>query len=218
MTQTRKWIIFVLGGMLLTLTQPLSAQTFRLGLRDGMSLSWLVGIENTLPQAGFYAGITGDLYLNEHWGVGMDVTFSEQGAICKENDNGVAIDYSFGYLNIPLVAHYRLPLGEQHLKFSAGVQAGIFLFGRYDYVAPSVTGDGRVSGGGAFNRDSFHPADFGATVGVEWGVGATSLEVRYTMGITQTHNGISNTLNGYYYISVPDNRNSVLQIGTIVRF
>ena len=202
------------------LCQSASAQTFKFGLRDGVTLSWLVGIDDTYPQAGFYGGIMGDCYFGEHWGVGMDVTFSEQGVRCKENSDGVAINYSLGYLNIPLVAHYRIPLaGNEHfLKILAGVQAGVFLGADYDYIAPSVVGDGRVSGSGSFERDSFHPYDLGATVGVEWGVGFASLEVRYTLGITQTHNGIANTLNGNYYISVPDNRNSVLQIGTIIRF
>jgi hypothetical protein len=41
------------------------------------------------------------------------------------------------------------------------------------------------------------------------------IETRYTMGITQTHNGISTTANGNVYISVPDNRNSTFMFALI---
>lgn len=211
--------LFATLGTIALFCQPASAQTFKLGLRDGLSLSWLVGIDNTLPQASFYAGITSDLYFGDKWGVGVDVSFAEQGALCKENDKGVVMDYSFRYLNVPLLARYRLHIGaEQFLQFSAGAQVGVFLSAGYEYTAPSVLGDGMVSGGDRFASDSFHPLDYGVVAAVEFGTGNTSVEVRYTLGISQTHNGISNTLNDYYYISVPDNRNSVLQIGTIVRF
>ncbi len=219
MKHLHRHLLLATIGALTLFCQPTSAQTFQVGLRDGFSLSWLVGIDGTLPQASFYAGITGDYFLDERWGVGMDVTLSEQGALCKENGDGVAIDYSFHYLNIPLMARYRLPFGaEQFLQLSAGAQVGVFLMAGYEYTAPSVVGDGRVSGSGKFDRSSFHPLDFGVVAAIEFGLGNTSIEARYSLGITQTHNGISNTLNGYYYISVPDNRNSVLQIGTIIRF
>lgn len=220
MKHLRTLILLATLGTLTLLPTTTSAQTtFRLGLRDGVSLSWLVGIDNTLPQVSFYAGITGDCYFDERWGVGVDVTLAEQGALCKPNSDLVTMDYSFHYLNIPLLALYRLPIGrEQHLTLSLGAQAGIFLMGGYDYTAPSVLGEGQVSGSGSFDRDSFHPVDMGVVAALEYGIGRTSIEVRYTLGLSQTHNGISNTLNGYYYISVPDNRNSVLQLGTIVRF
>lgn len=218
---TKKHLIrlFATLGTIALLCPTASAQTFRFGLRDGFSLSWLVGIDDTLPQASFYAGITGDCYFGDRLGVGLDVTLAEQGALCNENSEGVITDYSFHYLNIPLMAHYRLPIGaEQFLQFSAGGQVGIFLSASCDYTAPSVLGDGYVSGSERLDSDSFHPTDFGVVAAVEFGTGNTSIEVRYALGITQTHNGISNTLNGNYYISVPDNRNSVLQIGTIIRF
>lgn len=218
MKQLRKLLLTAIVGTLATLGTTASAQTFRVGLRDGVSFSWLVGIDDTSPQVAFYAGITGDCFFSERWGVGLDVTLAEQGVRCNPNSDDVAIGYSFHYLNIPLMLHYRVPLGKQYLQFSAGAQAGIFLTAGYDYTAPSVLGDGSANGDGRFDRTMFHPLDCGVVAAAEFGMGRTAIEVRYTLGITQTHNGISNTLNGNYYISVPDNRNSVLQIGTIIRF
>ena len=219
MKHLRKLLVAATLGTLLSVSNPLMAQTFEVGVRDGVSLSWLVGIKDTYPLAGFYAGLTGDLYLGDHWGASVDVTLAEQGVRCKENSEGVAISYLYDYLNIPLSLHYRVGLFDKHtLQFMAGGQIGAFLLGKYEYTAPSVTDEGFVSGSEWLDSESFHPFDFGVLVGLQWCVGKTAIEVRYTLGITQTHNGISNTMGDKYYISVPDNRNSVLQIGTVFRF
>ena len=205
--------------LLTTISLPASAQRFSLGFRDGVSLSWLAGIENTLPLAGFYVGVTADYMVSDNWAVGIDATLAEQGAQCLPNGDDVAMTYSFDYLNIPVLARYCLPFGsDQLLTLSAGAQVGLFLLCSYAYTAPSVLGDEMISGNGYLDSNSFHPMDFGIVAAVEYGMGDFSIEARYTLGITQTHNGISNTLNGYYYISVPDNRNSVFQLGTGYRF
>lgn len=218
----RKLIITIalLLGLSTAHPQHSLAQGFELGVRDGIGLSWLVGIDNTLPQAGFYVGFVGNYFFDERLGVGVDVTLSEQGALCRKNSDGVTMDYSFNYLNIPILGQYHIDLTNDHsLRFMAGVQLGVFLWGTFEYTAPSITGTGVVNGIEQLNRNSFHPVDLGITAGAQWLVGkTTAIDVRYTLGITQTHNGISNTLNGYYYISVPDNRNSVLQIGTTILF
>lgn len=216
-------LVFALSALLALLSlapQHTQAQGFEVGVRDGMSLSWLVGIDDTLPQASFYAGFTGNYFFDQNWGVGVDVTLSEQGALCKKNTQGVTMDYMYHYLNVPLLLQYQHDLGMGHrLRFMAGAQLGIFLAARYDYTAPSITGEGVVSGGEVISREEFHPFDVGVSAGVQWLVGDyTAVELRYTLGVTQTHNGISNTHNGHHYISVPDNRNSVLQIGTVFLF
>ena len=84
MKQTKKLTLLAICSALFALCQPASAQTFSFGVRDGVSLSWLVGIDNTTPMPGLYAGITGDFRFNERWGVGLDVTLSEQGVYCNE--------------------------------------------------------------------------------------------------------------------------------------
>ena len=213
-------MILAMGCALLAPTQKTQAQGFEAGVRDGVSLSWLVGIDETQPLAGFYAGIATNIFWNEHWGIGVDATLSEQGVRCKPTSEGLTMSYHYDYLNIPLVLHYQLPLGsKQSLRFSAGVQVGLFMRARYEYTAPSITGEGSVMGRDWMSSESFHPMDFGATVGAQWFVDKkTSIDVRYTLGITQTHNGIATTMSGYYHISVPDNRNSVLQIGTTFLF
>lgn len=210
----------LLLGLTTLNTQNSNAQEFEWGVRDGLTFSSLIGIENTLPQIGFYAGFVSNYFFNNHWGVGTDITLSEQGTTCMENSDGVYMEYCYDYLNIPILGQYQMGLGDgQRLRFVAGVQLGVFLIAKCEYEAPSITGEGVVSGVEYFDSKTFHPIDFGATVGAQWLLDeTTSIEARYTLGITQTHNGISNTLDGYYYISVPDNRNSVFQIGTSFLF
>lgn len=193
---------------------------FEVGIRDGISFSHLVGIDNTSPHVGLYAGVTASYFFDSGFGIGIDVTLSEQGAYCNPNADGVAVDFRYDYLNVPLLMQYNIPLGGSSLRVLAGAQVGVFLLGSYEYTAPSILGDGMVSGSDWLDRDDFHPYDIGVTVGAQWMLWDDFLliEARYTLGITQTHDGVSNTLGGNYFISVPDNRNSVIQIGTALLF
>ena len=213
-------LLIALAGALVLPTHKAQAQNFEWGLRDGVSLSSLVGIDNTFPLAEFYVGVVGNYFWNEKWGVGIDLTLAEQGACCMPNNDDVAIDYHYTYLNIPLLGHYQFSYGNnQAVRLSAGVQLGVFLLGEVEYTAPSISGDGYVTGNEWLSSESFHPYDLGVSVGAQWFLWSDlSIEVRYTLGITQTHNGIATTLNDYHYISVPDNRNSVFQIGTVYLF
>jgi serine/threonine protein phosphatase PrpC len=99
--------------------------------------------------------------------------------------------YNYDYLNIPLLATYKLP---KNLTLLLGVQAGCFLIAKYTYETPSVLDEGYVSGEGYFDSSEFHPVDFGVSVGLRWLAVPEldfGIEVRYTHGITQTHNGIA---------------------------
>lgn len=192
----------------------MGAQNFRWGVRDGLGFSSLIGVEGSLPLVGIYAGFTADYLLSDKWSIGMDFTISEQGSFMSDDSADTFMTYTYDYLNVPLMAQYTLPLDNgQKLLFEAGVQLGIFLVANCEWEAPSILGDGYVSGEDFLDRDSFHPLEYGALLGVEWFLGDFSLEFRYTMGITQTHNGISQMINDYIYISIPDSRNSVAQLG-----
>lgn len=213
--------LVMLMGLLVWQPQSSRAQSFEVGVRSGVSVSSLIGLDNTSPRVGFYGGITSSLLLNENWGVTLDVTLSEQGTRCNPNKENVTIDYRYDYLNIPLLATYRLPLGDgSSLRLLAGPQLALFMLGTYSYTLPSVLNDGTISGSGSLDKEDFHPLDFGISLGAQWVLWGEHvlIEARYTLGINQTHRGVSNTLNDYYYISVPNNRNSVFQLGTAILF
>lgn len=206
---------------LLCLLVPAKAQR-RLQLRhsDGLNLSTLAGIDHTGLRPGFYSTLGLNYYLSDLFGIGTEVAYSEQGAHCKANDMGVVMNYNYNYLNLPLLATCRL--SDYGVVFVGGVQFGKLLEATYDYTAPSILEQGgKVSGSGVIERSEFHPWDVGVMLGVDWMLFPRircGVEVRYTLGITQTHNGISDTANGNIYISVPDNRNSTLRVGLFVPF
>lgn len=204
--------VAVVCGLLLT--TPMQAQRrMEFVFSDGLNLSSLVGLEGVSPRLGLFSEIGVGYNFSPHIGVELDVAFSEQGAWYVEGKS--RYDYAYNYLNIPLLAKFTLP--DQSLSFMAGVQAGAFLSGTYTYTGPSVVGGGMTSTEMEFDKSEFHPWDFGAVVGVRWMFLANlGVEVRYALGITQTHNGVSDSLNGRPYISIPDNRNSVLRLGLVV--
>lgn len=214
--------LLLLGATLCLNAQATRAQEIEWGVRGGANVSKLVGIVDAMPKTALYLGFAEAYLFNESWGIYSDQTISAQGTRCLKDANGVEMEYNYNYLNIPLLGFYQIPLdlnGDKRLRLLAGVQLGVLLNASYDYTHPSVMGEGSVAGGGRFDRQSFHAIEVGVALGAQWFISPNAaLELRYTLGITQTHNGISNTLNGYYYISVPDNRNSVVQIGTTFLF
>lgn len=190
-------------------------QNFDVILNDGINISSLVGLEDVSPNAGLYSEIGVNYKFNDTFGVELGVAWSEQGAMSAIDDTFYT--YEYDYLNLPLLATYNLP--NNNITLFMGVQAGCFLIAKYTYEHPSVMGDGFVSGEGYFNSEEFHPWDFGATIGLRWlAIPELDLgfEVRYTHGITQTHNGVATSMKDYPIISVPNNRNSVFRIGMYI--
>ncbi len=189
---------------------PAWGQRFEVIVNDGLNFSSLVGLKDVGPNVGLYSEIGVGYNFTDKLGVELDLAWSEQGAMSSVDD--IFYTYNYDYLNIPLLATYKLP---KNLTLLMGVQAGCFLIAKYTYETPSVD-EGYISGEGYFDSSEFHPVDFGVSVGLRWLAVPEldfGIEVRYTHGITQTHNGIATATNGSPYISVPNNRNSVFRIG-----
>lgn len=185
---------------------------------EGLNFSQLIGIDNTSANLGVFSGLDLTYHFNENWGINAGFGYSEQGTRCNASGLMPMMDYNYTYVNFPVMATYTLP--KYNLSVLGGVQFGNFVGATYNYYStPSINNpNGTVEGSGRFDKESFHPWDFGVTLSARWifwpsmGIG---VETRYTMGITQTHNGISTTANGNQYISVPDNRNSTFTFAFI---
>ena len=186
-----------LGCALTISTQSARAQHFEFGLRDGVSLSQLIGIDNTFPLAELYVGVVGNYFFNEKWGVGFDLTLAEQGACCMPNSDDVAIDYRYTYLNIPLLGHFQFNLRDnQVLRFSAGMQVGLFLLGQMEYTAPSIFEEGYITGSEWMPAESFHPVDFGVSLGASYVVKKNiGAQIRYNYGFTNVFKNVDNVAN-----------------------
>lgn len=215
-----KKTLFTLLAAICFLAQPSMAQKkFTFVLSDGFNFSSLAGLKDATPNLGFYSEASANMNLYENWGVELGIAFSEQGTkVNYEADTSAKYDYA--YFNIPLFATYTIE--KYGITAMAGVQAGKFLMGHYTLSTPSLLEKGEmVETQDKLPSSEFHPWDFGVSLGLrietvpEWGMG---FDIRYTLGITQTHNGISNSIANLPYISVPDNRNSVLRIGVYLAF
>lgn len=202
----------------LMMANPANGQSkFDLTLVEGLNFSQLIGVDNTTVNPGVFSGLDVTYYFNDNWGVNAGFGYSEQGTRCKESALYSMMDYNYSYVNIPVMATYRLP--QYNLSFMGGLQLGRFVGASYDYMVPSILNpDEYIEGSGKFDKESFHPWDCGLSVAArwifmpKWGIG---LETRYTLGLTQTHNGISTTANDGIYISVPDNRNSTFMFAFV---
>lgn len=190
---------------------------FMLSFTEGLNFSQLIGIDNTTVKPGVHSGLDVSYFFNDNWGITAGFNYSEQGTRCKETPLIKMMDYNYSYVNFPILANYRLP--KYNLSFMGGLQLGSFVGASYDYYTPSIPNpDEYVEGSGRFDGDSFHSWDCGLTLATRWmflprwGIG---LEARYTLGLTQTHNGISTTSEDNIYISVPDNRNSTLLVAFV---
>lgn len=195
-----------------------SSPTFGQGayfiVNDGANISSLIGLEGVSPKVDLYSEVGIGCKFNSTLGMELGASWSAQGATYI--DKGSRYTYDYNYLNIPLLFTVSIP---KHITLLVGAQAGAFLDATYAYEMPSVLDGGTVLGEGKFDKSEFHPWDFGATLGIrclmapKLGLG---IEMRYTMGVTQTHNGVSDSLSGRPHISVPDNRNSVFRVGVFI--
>lgn len=206
-------------AMMLGLGGKAAAQpSLSVGSHIGSSVATLIGIEGATPRIGFTAGVSAALNFSPAWGIEMGFAVSDQGAKANIEKQQLQMTYTYNYMNVPLLLTYTP--GGGHWTIFGGAQLGLPLAASYHYSTPSITNpEEGVTGGGLIGLDEMHPTELGVSLGVRyWLSHLWGLEARYTCGITQTHNGISNLSTGHQYISVPDNRNSVLQLCIFVRF
>lgn len=184
----------------------------------GTNISTLVGVEGASFRVGYTSSMRLVIPFGQVWGTEVGIAIADQGAKFFDAEQGLQMTYTYNYINFPLVITYTPPY-ERWTLFG-GAQMGLPVSARYDYTAPSITQAGEVvEGTGLIPMEQMHPVEFGATVGGRYMVAEHwGIEARYTYGITQTHNGISNTAFEHYYISIPDNRNSVMQFSIFVQF
>ena len=96
--------------LLALITATLSGQTFRAAALAGLNLSQLDGDDLLgFHQPGLNAGLRVVAVLGEHWRVGPEILFSQQGA--KRNTNSVtqsAFDaFRFQTVELPVMVHYH---------------------------------------------------------------------------------------------------------------
>ncbi|AQG79957.1 hypothetical protein AWR27_11845 [Spirosoma montaniterrae] len=170
-------------------------QRFSAGPRLGLNLSNYWGNSDGMSmKPGLAAGV-GLMYSSlNHFGLGVDVLYSQRGA--RYRGNNLEFTQRVNYLEIPVVAKYFLTLNG---NFRPNVYIGPSLGVRLN--AKRVNGEYLQGSGPVINGDNnndFNSLDLGATGGFQlnWrGAGERQrflIDARYTLGLSEVQAGLPN--------------------------
>ena len=144
--------------------------TFTLQPKVGLALGSFSG-DYTKPagghdpkvRAGFIAGVEGEYYANDWFGVALGLNYAQQG--WKVND----VATKLGYLNVPLVADFYVARG---LALKTGVQFGFLMSAKVD--------DADV-------KDTCEKFNFSIPIGISYEISNFVLDVRYNIGLSKVN-------------------------------
>jgi outer membrane protein with beta-barrel domain len=172
-----------LAAMVLLGTEGLCAQTLNVGAKAGVNLATLK-VDGNPPIAPFTsrAGLIVGGFVS--WAVAPridlqpEALFSRKGASAEES--GVTVDTILDYLDVPVLARYRL-LGtpRRNLHVLGGPSLGVALKAKVK----------ATFGGDSFEQDmtdDLKRFEFGLVAGAGVQVGRVSVEGRYTWGLSDT--------------------------------
>lgn len=181
----------------------LSAQSISMGIRGGVNYSKLLGIDS----ANFKMGITGGISLNYQtagkWSVSTDMLYTQRGTTFERNfadtvgnqTEKFEYDYSFNYVEIPVLFHYNFMPDSSKLKarafFGPSLNVRVNANNQIKYTKVVTFGDSIATTNTEGEQDLayiYTPLDYGF-VG---GIGATyaitdkisaSFDIRGTYGL-----------------------------------
>ena len=144
--------------------------TFTLQPKLGLALGSFSG-DYTKPaggqdpkvRAGFIAGVEGEYYANDWFGIALGLNYAQQG--WKVDGNTLKLDY----LNVPLVADFYVARG---LALKTGVQFGFLLSAKAD--------EGDI-------KNSCEKFNFSIPVGISYEINNFVLDIRYNIALTKVN-------------------------------
>ncbi|HEV2355596.1 MAG TPA: porin family protein, partial [Puia sp.] len=132
----------------LFLATAANAQSLQLGVKAGANFSNVSGNGtqgvSTSTMVGFNAGAYLGIGISENFFIQPELVYSGQGF--KESSSGYSGNQTENYLNIPVLAKYKLPVG---LYFETGPQIGFLMSAKVS-----------VSGYSASDKQDFNSTDF----------------------------------------------------------
>ena len=126
--------------------------------------------QNTMRENGtftlqpkFIAGVEGEYYANDWFGIALGLNYAQQG--WKVDGNTLKLDY----LNVPLVADFYVARG---LALKTGVQFGFLLSAKAD--------EGDI-------KNSCEKFNFSIPVGISYEINNFVLDIRYNIALTKVN-------------------------------
>ncbi|MDI9866182.1 porin family protein [Flectobacillus sp. DC10W] len=115
---------FAVLALLCVCSPLLKAQNLSFGPTIGVNSSSLSGLSDTKSRTGLSTGLFLNYSSTSHWGFGMQVLYSQQGANYERSDDYLKLDY----VQVPLLATYyfgsQKTTGSWRPKVFAGPQIG----------------------------------------------------------------------------------------------
>ncbi|MDR1199782.1 MAG: PorT family protein [Prevotellaceae bacterium] len=203
-----KKIIFILTALIITLGA--NAQNLKFGAKAGMNVAGMSAAsydgekeKGSDMMIGFHVGGYVNYSINDRFGFQGELLFSAQGANKTEEASGKP-EVRMGFINIPLLAEFRLIPNVPEFSVFAGNQIGF-------NISRKVTWSDGTSASGSKLDDMLKPEkintlDIAAVIGMQY----TFME-HLTVGARYNY-GITNGSSGSDDYKVKGNKHNVIQV------
>ena len=192
---TRFFTVMLVAAM----TASVAQAQFHAGMRGGLNVSSMYG--NTIPviaegpgaegKAGAQIGLIGELAMGRVFAVQPSLLFSMAGytSRSKAGFEEKAMSYQLNYLQVPLNALVKLPLGKKaNIFLYLGPYAGYALNGKYkmeEIEDRKIVKTEKIKV--RFGNDGLKRFDAGAGFGLGFQAGAVQFDLGMTMGMMNIH-------------------------------
>ncbi len=190
----RKQIVAVLAvvavGTLCASQVEAQSKSIGLGLRGGLNLSTVSWSppppgEEINSKTGFHAGVVVALDLHENFGIEIDGLYTQQGF--NSIEPGVDANFNGAYIQVPLMAKGRLPVGSSAtIRIMGGpaieFEVGCTVSGTFSGIEASFDCDDPVVV--VERKKTLWSLMFGGGLGINAGPATVFVDVLYDLGLT----------------------------------
>ncbi len=183
-------LAFVAIGALSASQVEAQSKSIGLGLRGGLNLSTVSWNppppgEEINSKTGFHAGVVVALDLHENFGIEIDGLYTQQGF--NSIEPGVDANFNGAYIQVPLMAKGRLPVGSSAtIRIMGGpaieFEVGCTVSGTFSGIEASLDCDDPIVA--ADRKTTLWSLMFGGGLGINAGPATVFLDVLYDLGLT----------------------------------
>lgn len=194
--------LFTLAILLLFATQ--SFAQLRFGAKAGLNLANMVNKDNdndfgkdASMKPGFHVGVVAEYSLGEKFAIEPALLFSTKGF--KYDKDGIKYTFNLNYLEIPINAVFKIPLGDAKLLIKAGPYFGYAISGKMK-SADKMFGDNgdqteqTLKIGSDKAKDDIKAMDIGVNIGAGVEIKSFTIGLQYGLGLANlspvTDNGM----------------------------
>ena len=171
------------------------AQGFEWGVKAGLNLATITKTDEAKMRAGLHAGVFGEYFVNDFFGIQGELLYSMMGA--KGEELGVTFTSQIDYIVLPILAKVYL---MENFSLDIGPQFGYMVSAKIKAAA------GSSSGSGSFYDQVDDKFDLSVGVGLSYKLPYNlGVSARYNIGLTEIEKGA-------------ESKNGVIQIGISYRF